>query len=391
MNDASATPLEDALARLQAGDAPAARQRLEALIREGSQDPSAFTLLAVTCRALGDAPGQEAALDQALARDPQHLNAAIMKADLLQGRGDLPAAAPFYGLVIGIIERNPTPTPDLQRLLAHARQGQARATTALTDHLLSQLTRQGYDPATAPPRFNQAVDLLLGRRQIYHQKPRAFYFPELPQVQFYDSRVFSWAADIEDATPDIEAELVQMLQRQPDVFQPYLRADGRLAGTDPQKIRDNLGWRAYYLMQDGQTLIENAVHFPRTLAALRSAPLTQITGRAPSVLFSMLQPGAHIKPHTGFLNTRLICHLPLLVPPNCALRVGNEVRAWEKGRLMIFDDSIEHEAWNRSDQTRIVMIFDIWRPELSDEERQRVSQLLQAVDSFGGVRQRWSD
>jgi aspartyl/asparaginyl beta-hydroxylase (cupin superfamily) len=75
-------------------------------------------------------------------------------------------------------------------------------------------------------------------------------------------------------------------------------------------------------------------------------------------------------------NSRLICHLPLIVPPKCAFRVGNEVREWREGELLIFDDTIEHEAWNDSERDRVVLIFDIWRPELSERERQEVAALF---------------
>ena len=83
------------------------------------------------------------------------------------------------------------------------------------------------------------------------------------------------------------------------------------------------------------------------------------------------------------VNTRLICHLPLIVPENCgALRVGNEMRAWTEGEMLIFDDSIQHEAWNDSDKERVVLLFDIWRPELSEEERALVGTVLTAARSY---------
>jgi aspartyl/asparaginyl beta-hydroxylase (cupin superfamily) len=93
-------------------------------------------------------------------------------------------------------------------------------------------------------------------------------------------------------------------------------------------------------------------------------------------MFSLLRPGARIAAHTGMFNTRLVCHLPLIVPPGCAFRVGNEVRQWEEGKILIFDDTIEHEAWNEGSQDRVVLIFDIWRPELSEQERREVAAFL---------------
>jgi aspartyl/asparaginyl beta-hydroxylase (cupin superfamily) len=90
----------------------------------------------------------------------------------------------------------------------------------------------------------------------------------------------------------------------------------------------------------------------------------------------MLKAGAHIAAHTGMFNTRLICHLPLIVPPDCRFRVGNEVREWQPGKLMIFNDTIEHEAWNDSAEDRVILIFDIWRPELSDREKHELTALF---------------
>jgi aspartyl/asparaginyl beta-hydroxylase (cupin superfamily) len=86
-----------------------------------------------------------------------------------------------------------------------------------------------------------------------------------------------------------------------------------------------------------------------------------------------------------------VCHLPLVIPPDCALRVGNETRAWREGELLMFDDTIEHEAWNKSSQLRVVLIFDVWRPELSREEQALIATMLAAIDRFGGARVEWQD
>ena len=95
-----------------------------------------------------------------------------------------------------------------------------------------------------------------------------------------------------------------------------------------------------------------------------------------------MRPGTRIRPHHGYTNARLICHLPLIVPSECALRVGNETHAWREGEVIVFDDSVEHEAWNLSKEPRVVMIFDVWRPELSDKEQGLVATMLEAVDRF---------
>jgi hypothetical protein len=125
------------------------------------------------------------------------------------------------------------------------------------------------------------------------------------------------------------------------------------------------------------------IRAPRTFAAMEAIPLCHCAKRTPAVMFSLLRAGARIPAHNGMLNTRLICHLPLIVPPGCALRVGNEVREWELGKTLIFDDSIEHEAWNNSASDRVILLFDIWRPEISLEERAAISAIFAAIDSYG--------
>jgi len=106
-------------------------------------------------------------------------------------------------------------------------------------------------------------------------------------------------------------------------------------------------------------------------------------------VFSLLRPGARIPPHTGFLNARLICHLPLIVPPDCTFRVGNETRTWREGEAWVFDDTIEHEAHNGSDQTRVILIFDVWRPEVSADERGSIAAMLEAIDAHGARQPDW--
>ena len=153
---------------------------------------------------------------------------------------------------------------------------------------------------------------------------------------------------------------------------------------DDHGMLGNPSWSAFYLIKGGETVDANAARCPATMAAMDEAPLCRIPGRTPSVLFSLLRPGAHIQPHHGFTNARFICHLPLVVPDACAMRVGSETRAWREGEACVFDDSIEHEAWNRNaDRLRVVLIFDVWRPELTATERTLVADLLQAVDRFG--------
>ena len=104
-------------------------------------------------------------------------------------------------------------------------------------------------------------------------------------------------------------------------------------------------------------------------------------GRAPNAFFSLLRPGKTIPPHTGVTNTRAIVHLGLDVPPACGFRVGGETRQWVEGTAFAFDDTIEHEAWNRSERRRAVLILDTWNPHLSERERAAVTAHFAASDA----------
>ena len=78
--------------------------------------------------------------------------------------------------------------------------------------------------------------------------------------------------------------------------------------------------------------------------------------------------------------------MPLIVPSDCTFRVGNETRVWEYGKAWVFDDTIEHEAANSSDRQRVILIFDIWNPALTEAERELVCELQRGLyDYFAAV------
>jgi aspartyl/asparaginyl beta-hydroxylase (cupin superfamily) len=99
-------------------------------------------------------------------------------------------------------------------------------------------------------------------------------------------------------------------------------------------------------------------------------------------MFSMLKPRTHIPPHCGVSNVRLVTHVPLIIPPGCRFRVGNDVREWVPGQAWVFDDTIEHEAFNDSDQLRAILMFDVWHPHLTEAERRMVTALSGAIKAF---------
>ena len=169
----------------------------------------------------------------------------------------------------------------------------------------------------------------------------------------------------------------------PHAFRPYMVDDPDRPRREFHGLANNPDWSTLYLWEAGGPVADVVARAPRTFAATDGVPLPHIGVRAPSILFSMLRAGARIPPHTGMLNARLICHLPLIVPPGCGFRVGGEVRPWRVGELTVFDDSVEHEAWNNGAADRVVLIFDIWRPELTESERGAITAMFDAIDTYG--------
>lgn len=379
------------LAALQAGDAATARRCFELVTESGDTTATIWSALALACRDLRDLPAMNHAADMALGQDYTNLPALILKGDFLLASGDPRAATSFYGVAVALAERSQGHAPWLAALVRHAAAARDRINNDIERHMRERLQAGGYDRARSSPRFSHALDLLTGRKQRYLQQPRALYFPDLSDTQFHPRKQFPWLDAIEAATDVICAELLQVLEER-GTFVPYIQPAEDLPTNGNQHLLNSLDWTAHFLWKDGAPVSEHAARCPRTLAALRHAPLVHIAGRAPSILFSSLRPGARIAPHTGFLNCRLICHLPLIVPNGCRLRVGNEERELKRGQAWAFNDTIEHEAANGSAEPRIILIFDVWHPELDAEERGLVSALMQAVDSYGnGTRTSWND
>jgi aspartate beta-hydroxylase len=343
--------------------------------------------LARQCRERGDAPGEALALERLLAAEPRHIAALVRRADLYAAAGDARSASSFYLMAIRSAPAAGVPK-DMAALLARAREACDRFASDYREHLLRSLAANGFDPATSSPRFAQSVDLVLGQKRIYLQEPRYYYFPGLPQIQFYERAPFPWFDDVESATAGIRAELEAIVD-DPGAFAPYVQGHANRPRNDEMGMLNNPAWSAFYLWKNGEPVAENVARFPRTMHALRNAPLAHVPNRSPSILFSLLRPGAHIPPHNGLVNTRLICHLPVIVPGKCRFRVGNETRDWVEGKAWAFDDSIEHEAWNGSDRTRVILLFDVWRPELSEDERRLIVSLFEAIDAHTGRKPDW--
>jgi len=376
------------LAALQAGRYPAAREALEAALRAAPADATTLMALAYACTHLADHTAARAAVDAVLQAEPRNLRALLLKGDLVWAAGDERAAAAFFRAAVSIAPAADAMPEDLSKAVDRARQAIARLAGSFEQTLLQHLRGSPAWAQARSSRFDQSLELLLGRKQLYLQEPRLYCFPELPHKQFFEREAFPWMDALEAQTDAIRDELLAVL-RQPDRFSPYLESDETRPALYQGGLLNNADWSAFYLWRNGEPVAGHADSCPRTMAALQALPLPRIPGRSPNILFSQLRPGAHIPPHHGFVNTRLIVHLPLVVPPGCVFRVGNETRTWAYGKAWAFDDTIEHEAWNTSDQTRVVLLFEVWRPELTAQERALVGSLFEAIRRHQGGQQDW--
>jgi aspartate beta-hydroxylase len=320
--------------------------------------------------------------DRRLSANPRDLRALIDKGDALTALGDARAAAGFYSVALrSAREGRSVPadlSPDLHRIQAAAKEQALR----FEAHLHAGLSQAGFDREAYSARFAQSLDLMAGRKQLYLSQPLFYLFPGLPQIQFQPEGTLPWMTALEDAAADIRAELLELLAG-PDLFRPYVERRADRPNADQAGMIGNPDWSALFLWKDGVEQPAVARRCPRTLEALAEVPLCRIPGRTPSILFSRLKPGARIPPHHGLINTRLICHLGLIVPPGSRFRVGNEVREWKAGQTWAFDDTVEHEARNDGAEDRIILIFDVWRPEITLQERALVSAMFQAIDAYG--------
>jgi aspartate beta-hydroxylase len=236
-------------------------------------------------------------------------------------------------------------------------------------------------------RVEDCLAMYLGRKELSlpdpRQKPKFLYFPGVPSQTYYGSDRFSWHAALEAAMEPVLEELRDVLATRQSL-QPFLEANSseELGGYLSASEGRDAAWDAYFFYRHGIRHDQNCARCPRTSSLLDEMPLVRIRDHAPETLFSVLRPGTHILPHRGVTNTRLVTHLPLIVPPDCALRVGGETHIWEEGRCVTFDDTFEHEAWNKSSETRVVLIADSWNPDLSEVERAAVTDLVGAIGDF---------
>jgi aspartate beta-hydroxylase len=374
------------LKMMQRGDAAAARELFQRATQADPGHPALWSNLAASLHALNLLSEEAAAIERALAIEPRYLAALLQKGTLLEASGDPRNAARAWRNALATLPPGQAPPDTVAAVIEHARGAIARddeALAAAIDERLRDIRqRHGGGPYH---RIEHCIDLLTGKRRRYMPQPTFLYFPEIPAVEFFERGDFPWLDAIEAASDDICAELTSVLVTDREGLEPYIAYPQGVPLDQWKELNQSRRWSAYFLWNQSVPQAAHLARCPRTVEALKGAPQCEVAGRGPTAFFSILEPNTRIPPHTGVTNIRLTVHLPLIVPPNCGLRVGSQTREWVPGKALVFDDTIEHEAWNLSEIPRAVLIFDIWNPFLTPAERDLARAVTETVGTFYGA------
>jgi aspartyl/asparaginyl beta-hydroxylase (cupin superfamily) len=371
---------------MQRGEHAKARDLFQRATSADPSHPALWSNLAASLSALGLQQEEMEAIERALALEPRHLASLLQKAQLIEARGDIRTAARMYRNALATLPAGITPPATSAPAVAHARDVVRADDSALAETLEAQLApireRHG---GSSFGRVDRCLGLLTGERRRYTPQPTFMYFPEIPALEFFDRSDFPWLDAIEAATDEIRAELTTVLVSDRAGLEPYVAYPEGVPLDQWRELNKSRRWSAYFLWNQGVAQQAHMARCPRTVQLLEGAPQCDVAHRGPTAFFSILDAATSIPSHCGVTNTRLTVHLPLIVPPDCGFRVGSETRQWVPGKAWVFDDTIEHEAWNRSDLPRAILIFDIWNPFLTTAERDLVRAATEAYGQYYGV------
>jgi len=338
---------------------------------------------ALAYRVMGDFKTAIACLDACLAIQPYHFLALISKATLMERTVGRKHAAEVYKNALKIAPPDSELSPALAKAVQAAREALRHEALNLQAFLRAETKGLRDQYADEPlTRFDEGLDIFSGVKKAYLQEPILLTYPRLASIPFFDRALFPWLPELEAGTDIIREELLGVLADPPPEFDAYIQYPAGAPVNQWGELNHSRRWSSYALWLNGTRQEDACRRCPKTAALLDTLPLMDQPGFAPTVNFSALEPHTHIPQHTGSSNARLLVHLPLILPGPARFRVGNEVRDWRMGEAWVFDDTIEHEAWNDADEMRVILILDVWNPALSSAERQLVTQMQTARNRY---------
>lgn len=363
---------------------------IERALKVAPEDSRFLTDLGMIHRGRNHLDAATDAFRRAIASAPENYEARLYLGRVLDQAGKKIEAVKAY---LGALETarlqgewvDPKTIPP--SLKADVAQASVAVRQGLRDHYNNALAPlRGKFGASSLSRVEKFLAIYLGEITAEipddRQKPLYFYFPDIPSQPYFSRDQVPWVATLEGAAASIRDEAAAVAAG--GELPPFLKS------TDSTKIGSYLSgsgrtpsWDAFFFYRDGVRIDDSHRKAPATSAVIDSLPLVRIDGSAPEICYSLLTPGTVIERHSGVANFRIVVHLPLIVPDGCAIRVGGEDHVWQEGRCVAFDDTFEHEAWNKNDQhLRIVLLMDAWNPHLTETERAAVTDLVGAIGAF---------
>jgi aspartyl/asparaginyl beta-hydroxylase (cupin superfamily) len=361
-------------AAMARGDVREAESLLELAAQRG-RDASTLLRLATVRRMVGDYAGALKCASAAVELEPRNFLMCLMLGSLREATGAIHGSERAYRAACASTPRDLGFQPAMAKQLERARQ-RVEAAHTWRRRLLDWRPGAGNMGAAEERRMRGFRANLLENLDAGPLAPPVYLVPGIKTKRYFDPADFEGFAEVESATDVLRDEFLSLAERKKD------QIGVRLTGLHGDVGGSGSGgrWSMIPLMRNGRVVEEFASQCPRTMKFASTLDLPRLSLISPSVYFSVLEPGSRIAPHTGITNARLIAHFPLIVPDDCGLRVGGETRRWEPGKALVFDDMTEHEAWNDSEHIRVVLIVDLWRPELSAAEREAVRLLMDCPD-----------
>lgn len=359
-----------------AGQLARARELLYRAAEETPTDPDLWLKLAAINRATGHLVDAMAAVNRALALREFDFTALAMKALLVEKADPDAAGEAWARALVQIPERGVHPA--MAEAVERGEKLRDRWMARHAESLAAATADINVVDADAEWKIARFRTNTAHTTRAYHSEPTHFAYPGLREREFHPRHWHPWLDRLEAATDDIRGEFRALFAANHAEMVPYIQYAEHEALAQWRTLNQNRDWTAIHLLQNGRLVDANADQCPKTMRALVDIPQPQIDGAGPNAMFSLLAPGIRIPPHHGYNNARLVCHLPIIVPPGCWFRVGAETRDWREGSGFVFDDTIEHEALNPSDQLRVVLILDVWHPDLTDVEKEAVRRIIAA-------------
>ncbi len=300
---------------LKRGDGVAAHELLTGARKLLPRDLLVLMTLCAACRHLADAEGEREAIEAALVVDAYFLPALLAKGSWLERFGTRAKAAAMFANALKVAPAAAQWPTALRSELEHAREI-ATAYAEELDAFLARSIGERLQPLPPPlaARWREAASILAGRTKPYHAVVNQLCVPRLPAVPFFERELFPFLAELETKTAVIRGELETALASDRDRFVPYIQYAPGQPVNQWAELNHSLSWSTLHLWRNGKPVEENLARCPETARALAAMPLPDIDGLCPNAMFSALAPKAHIPPHNGETNARVVAHLPLIVP-----------------------------------------------------------------------------